>query len=67
LVSRILKFAKEKGDWVLDPFVGRGTTGIACTSLERNFTGINLYEENVVKAHQNIAYAMDEISKSSEK
>ncbi|HYT41675.1 MAG TPA: DNA methyltransferase, partial [Methylomirabilota bacterium] len=50
-----------------DPFVGRGTTGIACTSLERNFTGIDLYEENVVKAHQNIAYAMDEISKSSEK
>jgi site-specific DNA-methyltransferase (adenine-specific) len=57
----------EKGDWVLDPFVGRGTTGIACTSLERNFAEIDLYEENVVKARQNIAYAMNEISKLSEK
>lgn len=67
LVSRILKFATEKGDWVLDPFVGRGTTGIACTSLERNFTGIDLYEENVVKAQQNIANTMEEISKLNEK
>jgi DNA modification methylase len=67
LVSRILKFATEKGDWVLDPFAGRGTTGIACTYLGRNFTGIDLYEENVVRAQKNIAYAMDEIYKLNEK
>src|SRR5256712_10795044 len=59
LVSRILKFATEKGDWVLDPFVGRGTTGIACTYLGRNFTGVKLYEENVVRAQKNITYAME--------
>jgi len=67
LVSRILKFATEKGDWVLDPFAGRGTTGIPCTYLGRNFTGIDLYEENVVRAQNNIAYAMSEIYKSNEK
>jgi site-specific DNA-methyltransferase (cytosine-N4-specific) len=67
LVSRILKFATEKGDWVLDPFAGRGTTGIACTYLGRNFTGIDLYEENVVRAQKNIAYAMSEIYKLNEK
>jgi DNA modification methylase len=67
LVSRILKFATEKGDWVLDPFAGRGTTGIACTYLGRNFTGIDLYEENVVRAQKNIAYAMGEIYELNEK
>ncbi len=65
LVSRIFKFATEKGDRVLDPFAG--TTGIPCTYLGRNFTGIDLYEENVVRAQNNIAYAMSEIYKSNEK
>jgi DNA modification methylase len=43
-----------KGDWVLDPFAGRGTTGIACAYLGRNFTGIDLYNENTIKIEKNI-------------
>ena len=54
LISKIVNFATKKGDWVLDPFAGRGTTGIVCACLERNFTGIDLYEDNVIKARQNI-------------
>jgi DNA modification methylase len=54
LIGRIVNFATKKGDWVLDPFAGRGTTGIVCAYLERNFTGIDLYENNVIKAKQNI-------------
>lgn len=50
LISRIIKFVTEKGDWVLDPFAGTGTTGIVCAFLERNFTGIDLYPESVAKA-----------------
>jgi DNA modification methylase len=42
LIARIILFATKKGDWVLDPFVGRGTTGIVCASLGRNFTGMDL-------------------------
>jgi len=30
------------GDTVLDPFMGSGTTGIACVLLDRNFIGIEL-------------------------
>jgi len=54
LIARIIRFATKKGDWVLDPFVGRGTTGIVCALLERNFTGIDLYSENIIKTEKNI-------------
>jgi DNA modification methylase len=54
LIARIIKFGTDKGDWVLDPFVGRGTTGIVCAALQRNFTGIDLYKENVNNSNRNI-------------
>jgi DNA modification methylase len=55
LISRIVRFATSKGDWVLDPFMGRGTTGIVCANLDRNFCGIDLYPENVAICKRNIA------------
>lgn len=55
LVKRVLLFATQRGDWVLDPFCGRGTTGIAALSLGRKFLGIDLYSENVERATSNIA------------
>jgi DNA modification methylase len=54
LIEKIITFATKKGDWVIDPFVGRGTTGIVSALLGRNFTGIDLYPENVDKAERNI-------------
>ena len=59
LVAKIIKFATMKGDWVLDPFAGRGTTGIVCAYLQRNFTGIDLYKENIVKTEKNITIAIE--------
>ena len=60
LIARIIRFATEKGDWVLDPFAGRGTTGIVCALLGRNFTGIDLYSENISTAEKNIQSAIKE-------
>jgi DNA modification methylase len=58
LIAKIVRFASQKGDWVLDPFSGRGTTGIVSSLLGRNFTGIDLYEENVRRAQKNILDAI---------
>lgn len=41
LLTRILLASTQKQDWVLDPFCGSGTTGIAASLLERRFLGID--------------------------
>ena len=44
------KFSDE-GDVILDPFMGSGTTGIACLNTNRNFIGMELDEDyfNIAK------------------
>lgn len=41
--DHIISWSNE-GDTVLDPFMGSGTTGIACTNTNRHFIGIELDE-----------------------
>lgn len=60
LIAKIVKFTTEKGDYTLDPFVGRGTAGIVSACLKRKFTGIDLYSANVVKTKRNVQNAIDE-------
>lgn len=42
--DHIISWSNE-GDTVLDPFMGSGTTGVACKKLNRNFIGIELDPE----------------------
>ena len=44
----------NKGDVVLDPFMGSGTTGIACYMTERDFIGIEISEEYFKLARERI-------------
>lgn len=45
LLCRILLAATNERDWVLDPFTGSSTTGIACSLLNRRFLGIDKERE----------------------
>jgi DNA modification methylase len=40
LMSQLLEVASSRGNTVLDPFMGSGTTGVACMNLGRHFIGI---------------------------
>jgi site-specific DNA-methyltransferase (adenine-specific) len=40
LLKALLQDFTQPGDVVLDPFMGSGTTGIACVELGRRFIGI---------------------------
>ena len=54
LLSRIIMASTEPGAWILDPFAGSSTTGIAANLLGRRFLGIEQDEEfaNISKARR---------------
>ena len=45
LLSRIILASTQTGAWILDPFAGSSTTGIAANLLGRRFLGIEREEE----------------------
>jgi len=45
LPTWFIKLFTQEEDLVLDPFMGSGTTGVACIKLKRHFIGIEAKKE----------------------
>jgi len=54
LIEPCILAGSREGDWVLDPFFGSGTTGVACAEHGRRFVGIDLHPEYVGIARKRI-------------
>lgn len=54
LMSWLVKLVSKEGDTVLDPFMGSGTTGVACKKLGRSFIGIEISKEYCDIAEQRL-------------
>jgi hypothetical protein len=61
----MLRYTK-KGDWILDAFVGSGTTLIECRRLGRNGIGLELNKEVALKAKELIQKQKNEFNIISE-
>ena len=54
LLEQIIKLSTKKGDIVLDPFAGSGTTLVAAKILDRNYIGIDISKDAVELAKKRI-------------
>ncbi|MGD8451297.1 MAG: site-specific DNA-methyltransferase [Phycisphaerae bacterium] len=55
LLMRIVAASSNPGDWVLDPFVGSGTTVVAAQRLGRKYVGVDVSKQYVKRTEQRLA------------
>lgn len=60
VVAIIDNFTIENGK-ILDPFMGSGTTGVACVKTKRNFTGIEIDAKYYAIAEKRIAITQQQL------
>jgi site-specific DNA-methyltransferase (adenine-specific) len=57
MLEYILKGYTNEGDTILDPFMGSGSTAVACQNTNRNYIGFEMHEPYVKIARQRLATA----------
>jgi site-specific DNA-methyltransferase (adenine-specific) len=55
LLARIIAASSNKGDCVLDPFIGSGTTAVVAAKYGRNYCGIDISQSYVKNTIERIA------------
>lgn len=60
--GRIVENNTNEGMTILDPFMGSGTTGVACVRLGRNFIGCEISPEYFAIAEKRIKQAQDDMA-----
>jgi len=58
LMNDLIRLFTKPGDKVLDPFMGSGTTGVACVNLGRKFIGVEIEEKYYNIARRRISDAL---------
>ena len=58
LMRELVELFSNKGQFILDPFMGSGTTGVACVKLGRRFTGIEAQQRYFDIACRRISEAL---------
>lgn len=54
LIKHFVELLSNTNDWILDPFMGSGTTGVVAKQLGRNFIGVELDENYFEMAQERI-------------
>jgi len=57
LIKKLIVDFSDPGDTILDPFMGSGTTGVACVQTNRNFIGIEIDPDYFAIAERRIKEA----------
>ena len=65
LLGCIILASTKENDWILDPFTGSSTTGIAASLLNRRFLGLDK-EEDFLKISKNRREEINDIKTRSE-
>jgi site-specific DNA-methyltransferase (adenine-specific) len=60
LMQSLVSDYSDVGETILDPFMGSGTTGVACAKLGRSFIGIEMEEKYFEIACQRIRDALSQ-------
>jgi len=53
-IKSLIELYSNQDDLILDPFMGSGSTGVACKELSRNYIGFEFYLKYVEMARRRI-------------
>ena len=62
LIERLIIASSNEGMIVLDPFIGAGSTALACVNLSRNYIGIDIDEDYVKVTKQRVKEVQNTLS-----
>lgn len=62
LISHLIKLYTKEGAIVLDPFMGSGTTAVACVQSKRAYVGCEINKEYITIAQRRIKDSADQTS-----
>lgn len=65
LIKRFVKVSSNPGDLVVDPFMGSGTTAVACKALGRRYLGFELNPDYVKMAEDRLRGTVPESEKAA--